>query len=249
MNKTLEVCIDSLASARAAIAAGADRLELCSALTAGGLTPYAELLCQIRKESGIPIRAMIRPRGGDFLYSPKELELMEMQIETLKRLGADGFVFGCLTPEGALDTAAMQQLMDAAGGLPVTLHRAIDVSRDLFETYKAVAALGIDTVLTSGGAASCTAGAETIGKLLELEKTEKGPKVLIGAGVSAAVITEMRSRFPLAHSFHLSGKQELESGMKFRRADVPMGLPGLDEWHIQQADPKKLKAARAALDA
>lgn len=249
MNKTLEVCIDSLASARAAIAAGADRLELCSALTAGGLSPYAELLCQIRKESGIPIRAMIRPRGGDFLYSPDELELMEMQIETLKRLGADGFVFGCLTPEGELDKTVMQRLINAAEGLPVTLHRAIDVSKDPLETYKAAAELHIDTVLTSGGAASCTAGAETIGKLLELEKSENGPKVLIGAGVNAEVITKLRSRFPLAHSFHLSGKLEIESGMKFRRADVPMGLPGLDEWHIQQADPEKIKAARAALDA
>lgn len=249
MTGTLEVCIDSLASARAAIAAGADRLELCAALTAGGLTPYAELLCQIRRESQIAIRAMIRPRGGDFLYSSEELELMAMQIETLKRFGADGFVFGCLTPEGNLDKAAMQQLMAAARGLPVTLHRAIDVSKDPFETYKAAAELHIDTVLTSGGAASCTAGAETIGKLLELEKAENGPKVLIGAGVNAQVITELRSRFPFAHSFHLSGKREIESGMKFRRADVPMGLPGLDEWHIQQADTEKIKAARAALDA
>lgn len=248
MNKVLEVCIDSLGSARAAIAGGADRLELCSALTVGGLTPYGELLRQIRRESDIPIRAMIRPRYGDFLYDGDELEMMVMQIEHLKQLGADGFVFGCLTPQGALDTAAMQRLMDASGSCPVTLHRAIDVSKDLLDTYRDAAKLGIDTVLTSGGAANCLAGSETIGRLLEINAAQGGPAVLIGAGVNAGVITQLRARFPAACCFHLSGKREVESGMLFRRQEVPMGLPGLDEWHIQQADPENIRAARAALD-
>lgn len=248
MKKTLEVCVDSLASARAAIAGGADRLELCSALCVGGLTPYTGLYRQIRQESDIEIRAMIRPRSGDFLYTPEELELMELQIRELRALGCEGFVFGCLTAEGDLDTAAMRRLRKAAESCRTTLHRAVDVSRDLLKTYDAAAALGMDTVLTSGGRADCLAGSDTIGLLLQREQETSGPEVLIGAGVNASVITDLRRRFPAAHSFHLSGKVLEESAMTFRRADVPMGLPGLDEWHIQKTDPEKIRKARQALD-
>ena len=247
MKKVLEVCVDSLASARAAIAGGADRLELCSALQVGGLTPYISLLRQIRQESHIEIRAMIRPRPGDFLYTPEELELMVMQIDELRAAGCSGFVFGCLTPDGTLDRDAMLRFLAAAGPAHVTLHRAIDVSRDPLQTYLDAGALGMDTVLTSGGAACCTDGTGIIGQLLKLER-RGGPEVLIGAGVQADVIAEMRKRFPDACNFHLSGKQSVESSMRFRRPDVPMGLPGLDEWHIQQTDPEKIRAARAALD-
>ena len=113
MPRLLEVCIDSLASARSAIAGGADRIELCSALPIGGLTPYAQLLVQIRCSSDIPIRCLMRPRAGDFLYTPEEIELMSMQIRILRDLGADGFVIGCLTPEGDLDGDAMKPLIEA----------------------------------------------------------------------------------------------------------------------------------------
>ena len=130
-----EVCIDSLASARAAIAGGANRLELCGALALGGLTPYTELLRQIRRESDIAIRCLMRPRAGDFLYTPEEIQLMAAQIRELKDAGADGFVIGCLTPEGDLDKEAMKPLIEAAAGKGLTLHRCIDVSRDPVKTY------------------------------------------------------------------------------------------------------------------
>ena len=249
MKKVLEICVDSLASARAAIAGGADRLELCSALLAGGLTPYTELLRQIRAESDIPVRCLMRPRPGDFLYTPEELELMRRQILQLKEAGADGFVIGCLTAEGDLDKEAMLPLVEACGGKGITLHRCIDVSRDIYKTYRDARELGIDTVLTSGAAASCQAGKEVIGELLRLREECSGPEILVGAGVSAAVITEFRSAFPQTRAFHMSGKTELESAMRFRREGVPMGLPGLDEWHIQQTDEAAVRAARAALNA
>lgn len=247
MNRILEICVDSLTSARAAIAGGADRLELCSALAIGGLTPYIALLQQIRQESTIPIRCLMRPRAGDFLYTPDEITMMAMQIRTLKDAGADGFVIGCLTPEGDLDKNAMKPLIEAAGGSPLTLHRCIDVSRDLLKTYQDAAALGIDTVLTSGGASNCRSGMETIGQLLALRDQINGPEVLIGAGVNAAVISDFRERFPQAVAFHMSGKTDIESGMRFRRDGVPMGLPGLDEWHTQQTDPDAVKLAKIAL--
>ena len=145
----LEVCVDSLASARAAIAGGADRLELCSGLPIGGLTPYTALLRQIREESAIPIRCLMRPRAGDFLYTDDEIRLMAAQIVALREAGADGFVIGCLTPAGDLDTAAMAPLLEAAEGAAVTLHRCIDVSRDPAQTYLKAGVLGIDTVLTN----------------------------------------------------------------------------------------------------
>ena len=244
----LEICVDSLASARAAIQGGADRIELCSALPVGGLTPYTELLRQLRAESDIPVRCLMRPRPGDFLYAEEEISMMAVQIRALKAAGADGFVIGCLTPEGNLDEAAMAPLLDACGGSGITLHRCIDVSRDPVETYRQAGKLGIDTVLTSGGAASCAAGMETIARLLELRDAENGPEVLIGAGVSASVIRQFRVALPGARSFHMSGKTERESAMVFRREGVPMGLPGLDKWHIPQTDPEAVRLARAALE-
>lgn len=248
MAKVLEICVDSLASARAAIAGGADRLELCSALLAGGLTPYEVLLRQIREESDIAIRCLMRHRAGDFLYPADEVELLRRQILQLKEAGADGFVIGCLTREGQLDLEAMKPLVEACGGTGITLHRAIDVSRNPARTYLDAAALGIDTVLTSGGAGSCTLGKETIGKLLALRDRQKGPEVLIGAGVNARVIAAFREELPNARAFHMSGKTEVESAMVFRREGVPMGLPGLDEWHIQQTSREAVQAARTALD-
>lgn len=249
MAKVLEVCVDSLASARQAIRGGADRLELCTALAVGGLTPYEALLRQLREESDIPVRCLMRHRPGDFLYTPEELELLRRQILTLREAGADGFVIGCLTPQGDLDMEAMKRLVEACGGKPVTLHRAIDVSRDLEKTYLDADILGIDTVLTSGGSSGCVLGRKTIQKLLGLRDQTDGPEVLIGAGVNAKVITEFRQAMPQARAFHMSGKTEVESGMLFRREGVPMGLPGLDEWHIQQTSFEAVKAARLAMDA
>lgn len=248
MAKVLEICVDSLASARAAIAGGADRLELCSALLAGGLTPYEVLLRQIREESDIPIRCLMRHRAGDFLYPQEERELLRRQILQLKGAGADGFVIGCLTPEGDLDMDAMKPLVEACGDKGITLHRCIDVSRDPVQTYLDAKALGIDTVLTSGAASNCKLGRSVIEKLISLRDEIGGPEVLIGAGVNASVIRTFRQEIPGARAFHMSGKMELESGMIFRREGVPMGLPGLDEWHIQQTDPAAVQAARIAMD-
>ena len=239
----LEVCVDSLESARAAIRGGADRLELCSALAIGGLTPYKALLEQIRKESDIPVRCLMRPRAGDFLYTPEEIQMMTAQIRELKDAGADGFVIGCLTAEGDLDKDAIAPLIEAAAGSGLTLHRCIDVSKDPLATYRAAGKLGIDTVLTSGAAGSCMKGMALIGQMLK----EKGPQVLIGAGVNAKVITAFQEAFPEASAFHMSGKRNIPSKMVFRREGVPMGIPGFDEWHLQQTSEAAVRLAREAL--
>jgi len=247
MAKILEVCVDSYASAMAAIAGGADRLELCSALSIGGLTPSPALLRQIREVSSIPVRCLMRTRAGDFLYTPEEIRQMTVEINLLRREGADGFVIGCLTADGNLDSNAMKPLLETAEGAGLTLHRCIDVSRDLCQTYRDAEALGIDTILTSGGAGSCLSGMETIRQLIALRDATRGPEVLIGSGVKASVIGEFLSRVPGAEAFHMSGKTEIESGMRFRREGVPMGLPGLDEWHIPVTSREAVAAAKALL--
>lgn len=247
MAKILEVCVDSYASAMAAIAGGADRLELCSALAVGGLTPSPALLEQIRQVSSIPVRCLMRTRGGDFLYTKEEIRQMAAEIRMLRSAGADGFVIGCLDADGNLDKAAMFPLLEAAEGTGLTLHRCIDVSRDLAKTYLDAAKLGIDTVLTSGGAGNCLAGMDTIRQLIALREKIRGPEVLIGAGVKAPVIEAFLKQVPGARAFHMSGKTEIESGMRFRRDGVPMGLPGLDEWHIPVTDQTAVAAAKALL--
>ena len=247
MANILEVCVDSYASAMAAIAGGADRLELCSALAVGGLTPSPALLQQIREVSSIPVRCLMRTRGGDFLYTREELRQMAAEIRTLRSAGADGFVIGCLSADGDLDSNAVAPLLEAAAGAGLTLHRCIDVSRDLLQTYRDAAALGFDTVLTSGGAGNCLAGLDTIRQLICLREETGGPEVLIGAGVKAPVIAQFLTRVPGARAFHMSSKTEIESGMRFRREGVPMGLPGLDEWHIPVTDPAAVAAAKALL--
>ena len=247
MAKILEVCVDSYASAMAAIAGGADRLELCSALAVGGLTPSPALLQQIREVSNIPVRCLMRTRGGDFLYTPEEIRQMAAEIRLLRSAGADGFVIGCLTADGNLDADAMKPLLEAAEGAGLTLHRCIDVSRDLIRTYRDAAVLGIDTVLTSGGAGNCLSGMETIRQLIDLRNEMDGPEVLIGAGVKASVIAEFLEKVPGVCAFHMSGKTEIESGMRFRREGVPMGLPGLDEWHIPVTSQEAVAAAKSLL--
>lgn len=248
MNRILEVCVDSYASAMAAIAGGADRLELCSALSVGGLTPSVALLKQIRRVSGIPVRCLMRPRGGDFLYTSEEIEQMAMEMADLRQAGADGFVIGCLDANGALDGNTMKPLLKEASGLGLTLHRCIDVSRNPEATYRRAMALGFDTVLTSGGAGKCLDGTETIGTLLSIRDAETGPEILIGAGVNAKVIRAFRERYPQSRAFHMSGKTEVESGMRFRREGVPMGLPGLDEWHIPVTSEEAVREAKRALE-
>lgn len=247
MTRILEICIDSLASARAAIRGGADRLELCSALTLGGLTPYTALLKQIREESDIPIRCLVRCRSGDFLYTHDELLLMATQIRELKAAGADGFVIGCLTADGDLDRDALAPLIEAADGARMTLHRCIDVSRDPIETYRNASEIGVDSVLTSGASANCIAGLKTLEALLTLRDESNGPEILIGAGVNIANIHMLVEKLPTARAFHSSCKKMLESSMHFRRDEVPMGLPGLDEWHIQQTDETQVRRLKEAI--
>ena len=253
MCSVLEVCVDSTASALAAKRGGADRLELCADLIVGGTTPSLTLVQQVRAETGLPVRALLRPRFGDFCYDSYELAQMEQLAAELVEAGADGIVTGVLTPEGALDAGAMQPIYAAArkaaekAGRPVacTLHRAFDVCADPFAALETARSRGLCTILTSGQAASAPQGAALLRQLTE--RAGKDVEILAGAGVSAQNIPVLAAQTGV-RAFHLSGKQVLQSRMTFRREGVPMGLPGFSEFEVWQTSEANIRAARQALD-
>ena len=253
MPYTLEVCVDSTASALAAKRGGADRLELCADLVIGGTTPSLALLRQVKAETGLPVRALLRPRFGDFCYDHYELAQMEQSAAELVEAGADGIVTGVLTPEGALDAGAMQPIYAAArkaaekAGRPVacTLHRAFDVCADPFAALETARSMGLCTILTSGQAASAPQGAALLRQLTE--QAGKDVEILAGAGVSVQNIPVLAAQTGV-RAFHLSGKQVLQSRMTFRREGVPMGLPGFSEFEVWQTSEANIRAARQALD-
>ena len=254
MHCTLEVCVDSTASALAAKRGGADRLELCADLIIGVTTPSPALLRQVKAETGLPVRALIRPRFGDFCYDRYELAQMAECAAELVAAGADGIVTGVLTPAGALDTDALRPIYAAARQaaekahrtVDCTLHRAFDVCCDPFAALEAAKQLGLATILTSGQAASAPQGAALLRQLVEAAGQEV--EILVGAGVSADNIPALAAQTG-ARAFHLSGKQVLDSRMTFRRQGVPMGLPGFSEFEIWQTSEANIRAARTAMDA
>ena len=242
----LEACVDSVESALAAAQGGATRLELCANLILGGTTPTPALFDAVREAVDLPVRVLIRPRFGDFLYTNWEHEIMCLDISTFAARGACAFVFGALRPDGSLHLEQMADLVAAAQGLPVTLHRAFDVCRDPMDTLEQAIDLGIGTILTSGQAATAWEGRALIGRLLD--RAEVRSDILIGGGVNAGVIRAFRRELPLARAFHLSGKQVLDSGMAWRNRQVNMGLPGISEFQVWRTDEQAIRSAAQALE-
>lgn len=242
----LECCVDSVESALEAAKGGADRLELCSALVIGGISPGLALFEQVRSCCKLPVRVLLRPRFGDFLYTPYEFQVLKREVELFRDAGAEGIVIGCLKEDGSLHVEQMKELIAAAGGMKITLHRAFDVCADPIQTYLQAGELGIDTVLTSGQEKDCLLGMPLLKRLCELEKETEGPVIMAGAGVTPEVI-----RTFLVHTeitcYHLSGKKMTDSGMLYRREGVPMGLPVLSEYSIFRTDSSVVAEAKEAL--
>lgn len=216
----IEACVDSVESALAAEAGGAARVELCTALLEGGLTPSAGAIALARHKLRISLHVIIRPRGGDFLYSETEQAIMLEDIDVAKALGVDGIVIGVLDAGGKVDQARTRALVDRARPACVTFHRAFDMARDPFEALETLIGLGIDRVLTSGQEESAMAGLELLQQLVE---RADGRIVVMPAGNIHDKNIERITRETGASELHVTGFVEVESGMRFRNPRVHMG--------------------------
>ncbi|HIZ01405.1 MAG TPA: copper homeostasis protein CutC [Candidatus Bacteroides merdipullorum] len=216
-----EVCANSVESCLAAQAGGANRVELCAGIPEGGTTPsYGDIAIARKSLSSTRLHVIIRPRGGDFLYSPLEQSIMLKDIENARQLGADGVVFGCLTAEGDIDLPLMEQLMQASEGMSVTFHRAFDVCRNPMKALENIIALGCNRILTSGQQPTAEQG---IPFLKELQK-KAGERIILlaGCGVKEENIARI-ARETGIHEFHFSAREEVSSAMQYRNEAVSMG--------------------------
>ena len=216
-----ENCANSVESCVVAQRAGVDRVELCAGMPEGGTTPsYGDIVMARRLLTTTKLHVIIRPRGGDFLYSDLEKEIMLEDVRMARSLGVDGVVFGALTPEGDVDMAFMRRLMQEADGMSVTFHRAFDVCRDPFVALEQIIELGCHRILTSGQMPKAEEGVDLLRELVE----RAGERIIImpGCGVNAKNIAYIAKKTG-AKEFHFSGRTRCESGMIFRKSRVSMG--------------------------
>lgn len=216
----IEVCVDSVASALAAERGGANRLELCSSLIEGGVTPSAGVIETTKAAVNLPLHAMMRPRGGDFCYDSYEFETMKRDITLAKGLGADGVVLGILDVNGAVDLRRTRELLQLARPLSVTFHRAFDMTADLFRALEDLCNIGVDRVLTSGGERTCISGCEKIASLIQAAQGRI--IVMPGSGIkhhNARGVIERTG----AKEIHASLRRVIQGPMVYRNSKVVMG--------------------------
>ncbi len=242
MQKIIEICANSVESAVIAQQAGAHRVELCAGMPEGGTTPSCGEIAAARKLlQQTKLYVIIRPRGGDFLYSSLEQEIMLRDIEMAKELGADGVVFGALAPDGSIDMPVMERLMSAARGMSVTFHRAFDRCSNPEKALEQIVELGIERILTSGQQPTAEQGIPLIKELVE----QAAGRIIImpGCGVNASNIRKIAEHTG-ANEFHLSGRGVVESKMLFRGTNVSMGgAVAINEFQREVTDIAKVQSA------
>jgi len=239
----LEICVDSVESAVAAEKGGAQRVELCSALSEGGLTPSLGLIRAVRSRVGIGVHVMIRPRGGDFLYSENELAVMQEDIGYAAEAGANGVVLGLLTADAEVDVERTRELVDAAGRMEVTFHRAIDMARDTSRALEDVVRTGADRVLTSGGAQSAVLGSERLAELVRAAEGRIG--VMVCGNVRAENVQQIEQATG-AREFHASLRTPAPSPVTYRNPELNLGEAGSDEYTryiVMAGDVRNLRQA------
>ncbi|GLY31734.1 copper homeostasis protein CutC [Kineosporia sp. NBRC 101731] len=215
----LEICLEDAAGAAVAEAAGADRVEICSALSEGGVTPSGGLVHRVlASTSRIGVQVLIRPRGGDFVFSPAEVEVMIEDVRQLRSLPRVGFVLGALSVDGHVDVPVLERLLEACDGAPTTFHRAFDACRDLPASLEILVGLGFDRVLTSGGAASALEGAAVLRALTE--QAAGRLTVLAGGGVRPSNVAELVQRAGVAE-VHGRASETVGSAALFSNPAVP----------------------------
>ena len=206
----LEACVDTLESALAAQAGGAGRLELCADLLSGGTTPSAGTIALVRERVSLPLVVLIRPRDGDFLYDSDELEVMRRDIIEARRLGADGAALGVLRADGTVDSGVTAELTALARPMSVTFHRAFDACPDLDAALDTLIAIGVDRVLTAGGAASALAGVPVLKRLVA--RARGRITILAGGSLDEQTVAPVVQETGV-HEVHVRGTREQPSAM------------------------------------
>lgn len=242
MSFTLEICAGSVASCIAAQNGGANRIELCDNLLEGGTTPSYGTIALAREKTNIKLYPIIRPRGGDFLYSDLEFETMIKDIELCKQLGCDGVVIGILTPDGKVDQERCKVLTTLAAPMGITFHRAFDMTDNPFEALEAIIALGFERILTSGSKNTALEGAATLRELLN--RANDRIAIMAGSGVRSSNIAQLIKATGITE-YHTSAKSYEDSKMVYRHPEVSMGgIPGVPEYGISLTQEKEVALIR-----
>jgi copper homeostasis protein len=240
----LEICAGDIDSVIAAAKGGAERVELCSALSDGGITPSIGFIKQALKVDGLKVHVLIRPRGGDFLYTKEEIAMMIDDIATCHELGVHGVVIGALTADGDIDFEACKRMVEVAGNMNITFHRAFDLCKDPIKSIDQIIELGCNRLLTSGQAASAEAGVELLHKLVEYANGRI--VILAGGGVTptnAAKILQQSG----TNEIHASARSTVQSNMKYRLDGVSMGAADVDEYSRKTTDVKIVTQIKRAI--
>jgi copper homeostasis protein len=235
----IEACVDSVASALAAERGGAGRVELCDSLHDGGTTPSAGTILSVKSAVRLPVYVIIRPRGGGFVYEDHELGVMRLDIEAARMLGADGLVVGALTPSGMVDDDRLRALVDAAGNLPVTFHRAFDLVRDQASALETLVRHGVARVLTSGGASAAIDGASAIGALVRSAAGRIA--IMAGGGVREETVQEIVHRTGV-REVHVRGTRIARTRMTGGREAIRLrkDMPE-DEFAFEETDEGRIR--------
>ncbi|THF59898.1 copper homeostasis protein CutC [Ollibium composti] len=239
----IEICVEGIDGLLAAQAAGADRVELCASLIEGGITPSPGTVRMALELATIPFHVIVRPRGGDFLYSEAEYRSMLADVEALRDAGVAGVVVGCLKEDGTIDEDRMTALAKAAGPLNVTCHRAFDMTRDPFEALEALIRCGVGRVLTSGQRDTAVEGVDLLAALV---KKAAGRIIILGCGALAPdTIGTVRSKTGLTE-MHFASLKDVPSAMRYRNPKVGMGGSDLDREYRNTVTDRDLVAATIA---
>ena len=231
----VEVCVDAIDAALEAERGGAARLELCGELMQGGVTPSAGLIAAVWDRIDIPLFVLVRPRTGDFLYTDDELDVMRRDIEQVKSLGVEGVALGALTADGDVDVERLRSLVELARPMSVTFHRAFDFARDRAEALDALLTLGIDRLLTSGGAATAAEGASSIAALVQAVGDRMA--VMAGGSITPGTVGALVKTTGV-REVHVRGAARVDSAMRHRQDALSISRTGMGDYErsVTRAD-------------
>ncbi len=241
MSILIEACVDGIRSAKAAVAGGADRMELCVDRASGGLTPSSGLIESVREISTLPLAVLIRPRPGDFLYDDSEFSVMRRNVSRCRELGAEAVVFGIVLPDGTTDQRRVAALAALARPMDVVFHRAFDLTPDVDAALDTLIELGIDRVLTSGQGRTAYDGIPVLKRLVERAVGRIG--VLAGGGIKPANARAIVTGSGVTE-IHMSAAKNASSGMEFQRTDIVLGPTGYG-W--SETDAELIRRTREAV--